>query len=201
MNRTLVEHWDGRSWSIVPSPNLNDGSILRSVSAVSPTDVWAVGAAYIGFGEISSSRALIEHWDGVAWAIVPGPKTPGGQTVPGVVETVAAIAPDAVWVGWGQEVFEWDGNKWLARTAVGRILALAAQKPTEVWAAGDKLARWSGGKWTAVPIEPKLPKGSTFNGMAVTRSGNVWTVGGLGFAEGHQHPFSLRLCASRSPGG
>ena len=33
-------------WTVVPSPNGGQwGNVLSSVSAVSPTDVWAVGAA------------------------------------------------------------------------------------------------------------------------------------------------------------
>src|SRR5207248_7564803 len=41
---TLVEHWDGTAWSIVPSPNpvSGDYSQLHGVAA-SGTDVWAVG--------------------------------------------------------------------------------------------------------------------------------------------------------------
>ncbi len=40
----LVEHWDGTSWQIVPSPNVNRrDNALFSLSAVSPHDIWAVG--------------------------------------------------------------------------------------------------------------------------------------------------------------
>ena len=41
---TLIEHWDGTAWTVVPSPNKgpypND---LSAVSAVAPDDIWAVG--------------------------------------------------------------------------------------------------------------------------------------------------------------
>src|SRR5436189_3074016 len=41
---TLVEHWDGTQWSIVPSPNTAAGNnYLLAVIAVGPNDVWAVG--------------------------------------------------------------------------------------------------------------------------------------------------------------
>jgi hypothetical protein len=40
-NRTLILHWDGISWSIVPSPNPATYSGLYAVAAVSATDVWA----------------------------------------------------------------------------------------------------------------------------------------------------------------
>src|SRR5262249_29515838 len=42
--QTLVEHWDGTAWSVIPSPNPGaTGNHLYGVDAVSPTDVWAVG--------------------------------------------------------------------------------------------------------------------------------------------------------------
>lgn len=46
--QTLIEHWTGgKTWTVVPSPN-PDGPAgiaeLRSVSAVSASDIWAVGS-------------------------------------------------------------------------------------------------------------------------------------------------------------
>jgi len=40
--------------------------MLNAVAIVSPTDVWAVG-------EATGSQSLAEHWDGMAWSIVPRP--------------------------------------------------------------------------------------------------------------------------------
>src|SRR5262249_46467945 len=57
--RTLIEHWDGSSWTIVQDATYKGW--LTSVSALAPDDVWVVGSTnYIGEG-------LIEHWDGVTW--------------------------------------------------------------------------------------------------------------------------------------
>src|SRR4051794_36118200 len=41
--RTLIEHWDGTQWSVIPSPNPSPSStnVLRAISAVSSNDVWA----------------------------------------------------------------------------------------------------------------------------------------------------------------
>jgi hypothetical protein len=39
-----VEAWDGRQWSRLPAPSPGVlGNSLRGVTAVSATDVWAVG--------------------------------------------------------------------------------------------------------------------------------------------------------------
>src|SRR4051812_28004768 len=41
---SLAEHWNGSSWTVVPSPDtLHNDEILNSVSEVSANDVWAVG--------------------------------------------------------------------------------------------------------------------------------------------------------------
>jgi len=70
-DRTLIEHWDGRGWRQAASrnPAVDDG--LVAVTAVSPTDVWAVGS--MSSGAPFSDRPLIEHWNGSAWRVVPAP--------------------------------------------------------------------------------------------------------------------------------
>src|SRR4030095_1324994 len=43
---SLIEHWNGAQWSVVPSPNPSSSlNILYSVAAVAANDVWAVGFA------------------------------------------------------------------------------------------------------------------------------------------------------------
>ena len=64
INKTLTLHWDGNTWSIVPSPSL-DSDILFAVDALASNDVWAVGRTKPGgYGE---DRTLTMHWDGSAW--------------------------------------------------------------------------------------------------------------------------------------
>jgi hypothetical protein len=48
--RPLAEHWDGTAWSVVPVPvpavpsgTAFANAVLSKISAVSPTDIWAVG--------------------------------------------------------------------------------------------------------------------------------------------------------------
>src|SRR5262249_49342413 len=80
--RTLIEHWDGKSWTIA-----EDGTHqgwLSSVVAVAADDVWAVGSTdYVGFG-------LIEHWDGKSWT-----QTFLSGSI--FLRSVAAVAKDDVW--------------------------------------------------------------------------------------------------------
>lgn len=43
VNKTLILHWNGARWVLVPSPNPGSSNDLNGVSASSPTNVWAVG--------------------------------------------------------------------------------------------------------------------------------------------------------------
>jgi hypothetical protein len=64
-DKTLIEHWDGSTWSVVPSANLRGSNFLLGSMAVATNDVWSVGT--------DSAKALMEHWDGVQWSIVSQP--------------------------------------------------------------------------------------------------------------------------------
>ena len=71
INKTLIEHWDGTQWSVVPSPNgRSSNNFLGEVSAASANDIWTVGA-YNNTNNVSLT--LIEHWNGSKWSIVPSP--------------------------------------------------------------------------------------------------------------------------------
>ncbi len=84
-NQTLVEHWNGSAWSVVPSPNVGIDD-LYGVAAVSSSDVWAVGYYYTNTGPI---QTLVEHWNGSAWSVVPSPNV---GTLDNGLQGVAAIS-------------------------------------------------------------------------------------------------------------
>lgn len=61
--RTLIEHWNGASWSVVPSPDVQpnmDSNALSRVAAVAPNDVWAVGNSESTTTNIQ--QTLTEHY-------------------------------------------------------------------------------------------------------------------------------------------
>jgi len=79
---TVIEHWDGVHWRVVPGPNLLPDSVLSGIAAVSARDIWAVGGA------------VIEHWDGTAWRVVPGPDGgDAGALAVGPAGDVWAVGP------------------------------------------------------------------------------------------------------------
>ena len=62
--KPLVLHWDGTSWTKAKAPFFGTSSGLRSVSALSATDIWAVGGV---FSNGAAGTTLILHWNGTAW--------------------------------------------------------------------------------------------------------------------------------------
>ena len=70
-NKTLIEHWDGSGWTVVPSPNPGTGQVLAAVRFVSKNDGWAVGS--FAASTSSGTSAMILHWNGTKWTSVTSP--------------------------------------------------------------------------------------------------------------------------------
>jgi hypothetical protein len=69
---SIIEHWNGTSWKVVTSPNTGTATALNTISAISPTDIWAAGCG--ACGDVGGNTpALIEHWDGTSWSVNPAP--------------------------------------------------------------------------------------------------------------------------------
>lgn len=115
-DQTLIEHWDGNAWSVVPSPSPGaQRDILTSVAALSDTDVWAAGEQTDAAGVW---HTLIEHWDGSAWSVSPS-VDPGasGDTV-FALDAVSSSSVYAVGESSGTAfpdpalIEHWNGKAW-----------------------------------------------------------------------------------------
>ncbi len=196
---TLVEHWDGARWQIVPGPELGVGwrhdEALAAVTAVSTRDVWAVGHGDNG--------ALIEHWDGARWQRMPAPQGSGtGAALAGVT----AIAANNVWaVGADARAdtalaLQWDGVRWtgvpLPRIR-GALTGVAAVSPHDVWAVGHSdrgalVVHWDGRRWQTVAL-PDTAMG--LQGVAALSPRDIWTVG-AGLIESVTSGVGTQSCCS-----
>jgi hypothetical protein len=63
---TLIMHWNGTRWKVLPSPSPEDnfGADLFGIAAAARDDIWAVGQD----GTQHGLYALIVHWNGSAWS-------------------------------------------------------------------------------------------------------------------------------------
>ena len=186
---TLTMHWNGSTWSVVPSSDTaNFENHLNAIDGTASDDLWAVG--HTQNGEYSVKQPLILHWNGSAWSIVPSP-----TALDGTLDGVVALASDDVWaVGskFSQSVFwhvpfavHWDGQRWSTvdvpnpTSQGGRLFGVAALSPTKVYAVGQApnipslVMRWNGSSWTT---ETTPTTGTVWDAAAVG-PGTVWAVG------------------------
>jgi hypothetical protein len=196
--QTLIVHWDGASWTQVPSPDPGIATTLSGVSAVSASDVWAVGQ-YFNAGAV---HTLIVHWDGSAWTQVPSPNV-AGSTQDNLVAVRASSATNAWAVGSFENssnvsqtlILHWDGSAWTqvpspdpGGPAAGQELtSVAGVSAQDAWAVGNfvngsdlaqsMVLHWGGTSWTQVNSPNPGSQGTFLTGVRATSASNAWAVG------------------------
>jgi hypothetical protein len=204
---TLIEHWDGSAWSIVPSPNPatgvnGDSDVLEAISGTGPDDLWAAG--WDNDEESNTIALLFEHWDGKTWQAVTSP-TPGGSFQ--FAFAITAVNSDDVWAVGSDDtgqpvtlVANWNGKVWSITDtpnfnggpdAQNELTGVSATGPDNVWASGfadnvndDNLAdpyvlHWNGKDWTLtkVPNPNATKEGSRLNAIQALSPTDAWAVG------------------------
>lgn len=152
---SLIEEWNGTQWGISAHPTPGILSHLFSVSATSPSDVWAVGETQTSNGLFS---ALIEHFDGTAWSLIPAanPGTGGNH-----LNSVIALSPTDAWAaGQYQQLAEpdqgliehWDGSAWTTvaapslGTLSGLFYSLSGTSDDDLFLGGESQSDLSGSR-------------------------------------------------------
>src|SRR5207302_1280382 len=115
VHQTVIEQWNGTSWTIVTSPNTspNQYNELHGVTCSSASDCWAVGFSDNGnafFGE--PLQTLIEHWNGSSWAIVTSPNNGTATNLLNGVTCVSASQCLAVGFYFNGAVFQTLIEQW-----------------------------------------------------------------------------------------
>jgi hypothetical protein len=195
-NKTLIEHWDGSAWTVVPSPNPGTGQVLAGVRLVSKNDGWAVGSFAPSGG--SGTKAMIVHWNGTRWALVRSPE-PGNSPI---LTGVAATAPDNAWtVGTFNDgtasstlIEHWDGTTWKKVASpnpdfADALESVGATSAANAWAAGvgadgtdfqTLILHWNGRRWAHVASpNPGGPAANAhvLTGLAAPSANSAWAVG------------------------
>jgi hypothetical protein len=151
-------HWNGSTWALATDLPVPPGATAAqtggpsSMSADSPTDIWAPG------GRSTSTNAvdnLAWHWDGTSWSVMDtGLVTPDCSGTFGT----AAISPSNVWVvGFSDSncnnqatwAAHWTGTGWAQvptpNPNVEDVLqGVGADGPSDVWAVGISRIRRNG---------------------------------------------------------
>ncbi|HSY90163.1 MAG TPA: hypothetical protein VK812_02265 [Candidatus Binatus sp.] len=99
---TLIEHFDGTSWTVVPSPNVgpnsaNQSNRLLGLTATSANDIWAFGSYFPADGS-GHQMTLLLHWDGISWTIAPSPSPAKGGFPCDLLWAGVAPSPGNLWI-------------------------------------------------------------------------------------------------------
>jgi hypothetical protein len=162
----------GPDWTLVPSPNVGSGTnYLKDVSAVSASDVWAVG----NYSSSSASRTLIELWNGTGWNAVTSPNLGLNDNYLAAVDAVSASDVWAV-------VSSPNPN-----STYTSFLVITAVSASDVWATGNYLysegitrtiiEHWDGVAWTVVASPNVGVSHNILVGVTAVSANDVWAVG------------------------
>jgi hypothetical protein len=192
--RTVIERWNGNSWTRVATPNPGVANYLTGIAAVSSMDVWAVGYEWISQ---STEVPVLLHFNGKIWTPFVQSKLQFGQ-----LSSVFARAANDVWaVGWigtGGNIqalaLHWNGTWKRVQfpTEAGGYITLRSVSgvaTNDVWAVGrynffgingelELRARsyhWDGTRWN--PVTVGLGGYSYLDSVSAKATNDVWAVG------------------------
>ena len=143
-------HFNGTTWTEVPSPLLH----ANSVTALSPTNAWAVGTVTVFADHRQHTKPAIEHWDGTSWSIVSSPNPNPAPTKDTALHGIAAVSADDIWAvgagnfstvsGTATLIEHWYGTSWTIvsspdpGTATNALFAVTALSDGTVVAVGNQ---------------------------------------------------------------
>jgi hypothetical protein len=167
-------------WRTVAAANVSD---LADVTALSHTEVWAVGTR----GAPGHFFPLIVHWNGRKLEVLSAFRPTSDDAA---LMGIAAVSRTDVWaVGWDGDraVSEhWDGTRWQviptpSLRGSAFLNGVAALAQSDVWAVGQVGTRplvehWDGRAWHVVGIRRE---GALYAVDGASPS-NVWAVGAQG---------------------
>lgn len=196
---TLIEHWNGIQWSIIPNPNVDNAlNYLSGVTALASDDVWAVG--YYSDSNFVK-HTLTMHWNGTEWSIIPSPNV-GGDKLENELRSIGAVSPTDIWAVGNHRnesyiaqtlTLHWDGNVWSVVDSPNpgdnhnALSTIAVISEDDVWAAGPLyntaingtatlMLHWDGDAWSVADnAAVNIP--SIVHDLAAVSTGDIWAVG------------------------
>jgi hypothetical protein len=202
---TLIERWNGSTWSVSPNPNPNaETASLSGISCIGATACYAVGSS--GALNGSSSQTLVEVWNGATWSVSPSPNVLALPTYLAGISCTSETWCTAVgaWRGSYSEtlVETWNGSSWSivpspnANSGHGanRLSAISCLSPAFCAAVGEQqgtvtafsipyslVETWNGSSWVIGSQQGSSPP---LNGTACSAALVCTAVGGQASPDG-----------------
>jgi hypothetical protein len=190
--QTLVESWNGATWSTVSSPD--DGSALNQLAGVSCTSATACTAV----GDSTAGGTLVETWNGASWSIVSSPD-PGvaANTLNGVSCTSAtactAVGSDSNGSKLLTLIETWNGASWSTvsspspGSSQNQLYGVSCTSSTACLAVGESenvsavgltlVESWNGASWSTVSSPDNGSDANDLYGVSCTSSTSCVAVG------------------------
>ncbi len=169
---TLVDRWDGSSWTAEPSPSPSPTSgLLTAVTCLDGSDCWAVGAYGYVTGQSGAPTPFVESWNGSQWSIEPSPDV----TAFGYLDGVACVR-GAMCVASGLALTNSNNNSATIGTLVEQ-LQLPAAGNQGLWLTGSDGGVFSFGNAAFYGSTGAVRLNAPIVGMAPTPGGGgYWLV-------------------------
>ncbi len=189
--KTLVERWDGTSWTVQASANVANGdNYLDGVSCLSASACTAVGDVNI----VGGTPALVLRWDGTSWTVQSTPSvSPVNNASLDSVSCTSATACMAVGA-YADKNFNyvplsesWNGTSWTQQNVPvppsgdGGLDGVSCPQATACIAVGSAdglpytlAASWNGTTWT---LQNNLGQYDPLLGVSCTSSSACTAVG------------------------
>ena len=201
-SRGYALHWSGSGWSTyLETDSHGHGGQLSGVAVLAPKDAWMVGAQY-PTERYNAPLAMIEHWDGAAYAR-SSPPPPSQMRQPSSTASPASVHPmSGLSVGRDTFVRSWKtATSFTGTVPPGRcasspnvpnnstnLVAVAGTSGTDVWSVGDYYGNpssnyrtlaehWDGNAWTIVSTPNVTGHSGRLNAVVAITPGDAWAVG------------------------
>ncbi len=119
VEQTLIESWNGSTWSLMTSPNVGTGTNwLRRVTCFSAFSCKAVGDYQSG----TVTKTLVESWNGSIWSVMSSQNVGAGSNELDGVSCFAATSCKAVGTYYNSSNVQrnlaesWNGTSWTVVT-------------------------------------------------------------------------------------
>ena len=191
--RRLIEHWNGHTWSVEPSPDAVPGgrNDLNGVSCSSVNSCWAVGARAASSKSDQTGAGLMMHWNGASWT------TTSTTAIEPLSDVTCTWRSACFAVAFSGEILRFVGSNWIrveaaapSATTPQTLSAISCSGPKSCWVVGSgytsigppptvaaRAESWDGTTWAAASVQAPTGVLVYFNGVACTGDGICVAVG------------------------